>query len=241
MAQSNWNITNFLAEVGSRGLAKPCRFEVLFNLPPCLTGQNNNAQLVSLFCDQVIFPQTDFFTSRQQIYGPSEFLPVGVQHGGDNLSMQFYVDKDMRVKNFFEDWMDKIVDRRTFHTSYKNTYITNLVIRQLDESNRITYEIKVFDVFPKTTNIINLDAGLTNQAMRLNMTFNFRRWERISKPAPGVDLSAQITSVFDPSNGNAVPGQAAITPDYGLGPWNYYGVQTQPTNVPTTNATFLVK
>jgi hypothetical protein len=134
---------------------------------------------------------------------------VGVQHGGDNLSMQFFVDREMKVKKFFDAWMDGIINRTTFNTYYQANYLSNILISQLDEQNTITYQIKIFEAFPKTVNIINLDGGLSNQAMRLNMTFNFRRWVRVDPP---------IGSTTIPSNPNAVPGQSAISPNFGIGP-----------------------
>ena len=174
MAKATNNITNFLAEVRNKGLSRPNRFEVSIQNPPCVTNKNWG-QKVNMFCDQAIFPQTRIITSRQQIFGPPEFLPVGVDYGGDNLSLQFLVDREMQVKQYFDSWMDGIVNRTTYTTNYKQNYITNIVIKQLDEADNVTYQVKVEDVFPVVVNVLNLDHNMGNNVHKLNVTFNFRR------------------------------------------------------------------
>ena len=175
MAKATNNITNFLAEVRNKGLSKPNRFEISIQNPPCVTNKSWG-QKVNMFCDQAIFPQTRIITSRQQLFGPPEFRPVGVDYGGDNLSLQFLVDREMQVKQYFDSWMDGIVNRTTYTTNYKQNYITSMVIKQLDEADNVTYQVKVEDVFPVVVNVLNLDSNMGGSVHKLNVTFNYRRW-----------------------------------------------------------------
>jgi hypothetical protein len=175
MAKATNNITNFLAEVRNKGLSRPNRFEISIQNPPCVTNKNWG-QKVNMFCDQAIFPQTRIITSRQQLFGPPEFRPVGVDYGGDNLGLQFLVDREMQVKQYFDSWMDGIVNRTTYTTSYKQNYVTSMIIKQLDEADNITYQIKVEDVFPVVVNVLNLDHNVGSSVHKLNVTFNYRRW-----------------------------------------------------------------
>ena len=185
MANSNWNVTNFLAQVSAKGLAKPNRFEVTINTPACLRS-NTAGQQVSMMCDQALLPYTRVLTSRQQIFGPPSFHPVGVDYNGEGISLQFYVDREMMVKKFFDGWVDGIIDRTTFTASYQENYLTTILISQLDEADLITYQVKLIDAFPVTVQALTLDASAVNQPHRLSVNFNFRKWIEVSPPNGGL-------------------------------------------------------
>lgn len=204
MAASKWNIGNFLAEVASGGLAKPCRFETTINIPPCVKN-SVVGQTVSMYCEQAMLPYTRIMTSRQQIFGPPSLHPIGVEYNGESISFQFYVDRDMNVKRFFDAWVDGIIDRKTFTAFYQTNYLTEIVISQLDEQDSVTYQVKLIDAFPTAVQGLQLDSGSANQVHRLSVTFAFRKWEEIaiapdarpeaSKSVPAQNLSIRNGSI----------------------------------------------
>lgn len=171
---SQFKLSDFVSQVKS-GMAKPCRFEVSIANPVCVNNPGWGKQ-VSLLCDQAMLPMTRLITSRQQIFGPPSFHPVGVDYGGDNLSMQFLVDRQMNVKNYFDSWIDGIVNRSNFTTAYQSEYLTTMEVRQLDEADNVTYAVKIWDVYPVVVNPLQLDNAQTNTVHKLNVTFNYRRW-----------------------------------------------------------------
>jgi len=194
---STFKLENFIAEVQSRGLAKPNRFEVIITPPPCVgnntvlqtnpggspgsirtpNADGNIARLVSLMAENTQLPQTRINTSRQQIFGPPSFHPQNAEYGGDNLSISFHLDREMTVKRFFDVWVDGIVNRASGVVAYQAEYMCqNLLINQLDEQDNIMYQARFTDVFPVSVNPVQLDSGLSNQVSKLNVTFNYRRW-----------------------------------------------------------------
>lgn len=175
------SVAEFLAQVRTTGLAKPNRFDMIISNPPCV--QNSDwGRTVSMMVDSGFFPTTRLITSRQQLWGPPEYRPVGVDYGGDNFSVNILVDRQMKVKYFFDAWMDGIVSRnrpsdKVWHvTNYQKNYITTIYLSQLDESGRTNYVIKLEDCFPNTVNPLVVDNNLSNTVHKLNVTFNFRRW-----------------------------------------------------------------
>lgn len=197
MAKAQNSISNFLAQVSSRGLAKPNKFEVIIDQPACVS-DSFASRLTNLFCDSAFLPMTQIFTTRQQIYGPPSFHPVGVNYGGDNMTLNFLLDREMHIKKYFDNWMDGIVDRTSHHTSYQSAYLTNMTIRQLDENDSVTYEIKIIDAFPTTVNVLTLDNNLGGTVHKLPVTFNFRRWESQAispDPAPEETKSTPQSSI----------------------------------------------
>ena len=189
MAKAQWSIGNFLSEVSGRGLAKPARFEVVIDIPPCLVNSDlaPMAKTVSMFCEQTSLPYTRVITARQQIYGPPSVHPVGIEYNGENISMQFYVDREMRVKRFFDSWVDGIIDRTEHSTNYQKNYLTSITVNQLDEADNVTYAVKLWDIFPTAVQALQLDNNVVNQVHRLNVSFAFRKWTEVTRfdlPAP---------------------------------------------------------
>lgn len=223
MASSNWNVTNFLAEVSSKGLAKPCRFEVMIDLPACVQ-DNALGQQVSMYCEQAQLPYTRILTSRQQLFGPPSFHPVGVEYNGEGVSLQFFVDRDMQVKRFFDAWANGIIDRTTFTANYQQNYLSQIYVSQLDEADNITYKCKLIDAFPTTVQALQLDGSMAGQVHRLNVTFNFRKWIEV---AVGLDEKARVTKSTPIGNIGIVNGQI----DFKIGPdfrSVFNGNQTEP-------------
>lgn len=218
MAKATNSISNFLSEV-STGLAKPCRFEIQIDNPPCVT---NSAwgKKVSMFCDTAFFPTSRVLISRQQLFGPPSFHPVGIDYGGDSLSLNFFVDREMQVKQYFDSWIDGIVSRNknndaSWHvTNYQKNYLSTMYISQLDESNAVTYKVKIEDVFPNTVNPLTVDNNLTNTVHKLNVTFNFRRWTAVGI---GADVPPISSRSVTPNNIGIVNGTPYFIPPSVIG------------------------
>jgi hypothetical protein len=198
MATSAFKIDEFRTQVLTRGMMKPNRFEVIINPPSCVggaslqstnSGQGNTGtadagRLVSLFADTASLPQTRINVASQRLFGPPTFHAQNADYGGDNISLTFYVDRDMQVKRFFDTWVDGIVDRQKGTVSYLADYATSMTVNQLDETDTITYSVKFEDLFPISVAPIQLDQNSMNQAGKLTVTFCYRRWDWDKEPPP---------------------------------------------------------
>lgn len=177
---ATFNLANFQSQVKTKGLARVNRFEVLIK-PPRIAGNINseNSRLVSLFAEVSNFPPLNISVRPLKINsGPSYQRPVGSEYGGDGISMNFHVDRSMKVKRFFDDWMEKIVDRDSYEVSFQETYRSEITINQLDERDQITYGIDLIEAFPRSMNLMELNNSAQNQTHRLNIIFAYRYWRR---------------------------------------------------------------
>jgi len=231
MAGSTFTLDEFRTQVLTRGMMKPNRFEVIINPPSCVGGaslQTTNAgqantgamdmgRLVSLFADTAQLPQTRINVASQRIFGPPTFHAQNADYGGDNISLTFYVDRDMQVKRFFDTWVDGIVDRTAGTVSYLADYATTMTVNQLDETDTITYSAKFEDLFPISVAPIQLDQNSMNQAGRLTVTFCYRRWtwdnEPAAKPIPPAKAAALYTP--EPKRVNFTGQEVQEANDYG--------------------------
>jgi hypothetical protein len=187
MAQ--FSLKNFQAEVKSRGLAKPSRFEVALRLPSALINQgftDKDNRLVSLFCESANLPTQTIGVKTQKIYGPGYQRPFSVDYGGEGIAMTFLLDQQMDVKGFFDAWISKIVDPIQYFVYYQNTYTSLIQINQLDEKHNTTYSVILEDAFPRSVALLELNNSAQNQVHKLNVTFAYRRWSAVQRRLNGV-------------------------------------------------------
>lgn len=214
---ANYSLERFKSEVLSNsGLARNNRFEVILTPPAGLTNRTGDADLASLYVEQTSIPLLNIFAKPFKIFGPTYQRPITSEYGGEGLPITFHVDRNMRVRKFFEDWMHLIIDKNKFTVSYQEKYIADIIIRQLDEQNNVTYEIRLREAFPRNINLMDLNNNSSNQTHRLNVLFAYRYWERTEtsindsalqpipiirtqSPSPTVNTSGNFFS-FDSNN-----------------------------------------
>jgi len=188
--KSQFKLDSFLSSVRTRGLARVNRFEVFITPPRALLRPNvqegerssrEEAELSSLLCELSNYPPINLSVKPFKIFGPSYQRPITSEYGGDGISMTFHVDNDMLLKRFFEDWIENVVNNDDFTVNYQDDYATEIFIRQLNEEDTVTYEIKLIDAFPRSITLMELNQSAQNQTHRLNIIFAYRYWMRTDK------------------------------------------------------------
>ena len=176
MSKANFKLSNFTSKLlGSHSLARNNRFEVLITPPPALN--TNEGELVSVYVEQASIPLLNIFTKSFKIFGPTYQRPISSEYGGEGIAFTFHVDRNMKIRRFFEDWMHTIVNPYTFTVGYLKDYSTNIIVRQIDEQNNITHEIELLEAFPRNLNLMDLNNSASNQTHRLNVLFAYRYWK----------------------------------------------------------------
>jgi hypothetical protein len=195
MAKSNFSLDNFRGEVlGSTGLARNNRFEVIIAKPRSLSFSPYNEKLISLYVEQTSIPLLNIAVKSQKIFGPSYQRPFASEYGGEGISLNFHVDRNMSVRDFFEEWMHVIVNRDNYTIGYQDEYATTINIRQLDEQDNVTYEVELLEAFPRNMNLMDLNHASSNQTHRLNVLFAYRYWQNVkAKPIQIVDVPQAIS------------------------------------------------
>lgn len=179
MAKAHFSLDNFKSQVLGKGLARSNRFEVIIPPPQGMANFRNMSDPVSLLCEQASFPMLTVSTKPYKIYGPAYQRPVGIEFGGEGIPFTFHVDREMKVKSFFDEWMSLAVSPSNFNVSYQSNYISDLFVHQLDEADNVTYGVRIKDAFPRNMNLMDLNQSNQNQTHRLTVLFAYRTWEPI--------------------------------------------------------------
>ena len=96
--------------------------------------------------------------------------------------MTFHLLNDYKIKDYFEAWMNRIIDQNDPYTlRYPDEYSGDVAISQLRKGNinsvddTIVYTCILENAFPTTMNAINLNneqAGI----VELNVQLSYRNW-----------------------------------------------------------------
>jgi len=156
--------------------ARPNRFQVFFPLPEGLYSLGNSQDILTFRCENAQIPGRTLATTEQRTYGPIEKLPYLTTY--NDFDVTLIVDGDMKQKKLFDAWMQRINPSSTNNFNYRNTYCTDITVKQYDVTDKVTYEVKFIDSYPISINQMDLDWS-SDGYHKLNATFAYTRWETI--------------------------------------------------------------
>ena len=187
------NVDNFKSLVSKRGgLAPGNRFAVYMPLPLIsfdpqeliakafgkgnAGGNNffNDPRDVSILCDSVTMPGRQIATN--DVVNNMLALKMPYNYINDDVTMSFHITNDHYMKKFFDNWMDKIIDRKTMTMKYRSSYATDIIIQQLDQRDVPVYTCTLKNAYPITMASYELNNSSENQFQKITMTFAYEDW-----------------------------------------------------------------
>lgn len=162
-------LQDFIETIKTRGTARLNRFTVQITNPATIDVKDQI--LVELYCEQAILPSISFASQPVRTYG--EQREVVYDRTFETLSLTFILDTQFIIKEYFDSWMNKIIDPGTRLSGYYEEYVRNMKIITQDTNNNNTYETQIYEAYPKTVGAINLDHNSKDIA-KLQVTFNYK-------------------------------------------------------------------
>ena len=197
---SNFSLDKFTTAIRKNGISRPARFEILIGQPVTIGDNQQNiftySKDTSLMCEISQLPSLNITTKQFRIQGPAYQRPVGMEFNGEGIPMTFYLDKDLKIKKFFESWMYSVVNPNSYNVKYQQEYVAPIDIFQLNEQNNSVYNLTLIDAFPRAIGQLDLNAGAANQMHRLTVVFAYRKWEVKAPYSTKDDFKASIKSPY---------------------------------------------
>jgi hypothetical protein len=170
------SLNDFISSVKDTGMMRTSRYSVIF--PESTALDSANANLLGMYCEQVNLPGLNIQTNPCLTYGETREMPY--QRLFESITLSFYVDSNMRVKQYFDDWMIRVQNPMDRTINYYNDYVKDVTIVVEDLDNKPKYTIVLRECYPKTMNSIQLDYA-SKDVMKLSVTFVYRYWESASR------------------------------------------------------------
>ena len=200
-------VGRFISQINmGEGVARPNRYLVRFWLNSKLKtiqyGQDvqggpppkqrndyyTNAEMlrnINMMCNKVTLPSRDVNTTKHITYGPGREMPYAYSYPG-NIDCTFYGDKYLRQRAFFEKWQTQIFSEDTHNMNYYDDYVGHMDIYQLGASggegdrDRITYAVRLEEVYPETIGSIDYDYGANDQLINVPISLRYRKWRNLT-------------------------------------------------------------
>lgn len=222
---NTFNINRFRSEVINSDSVLPTHSFLVVFAPmdwvrneAASAGRQELDSILTMRCDNAVLPSINLLQEqniRRYGFGPVENVAYGVNVG--DFTLQFIVDKNALVVDFFEAWMNKIVNRDSYgganmnqkgrngrtpyEVAYKDTYACSSVnVFVYDRAQNNIMEYNIYDVFPTGIQSMNMSWGEENTLMKLNVTFSFTDLRiRPTFSAFGQDAAVVPPAPIDPA------------------------------------------
>jgi len=178
------NISSVFSRLdGNYEFSKSCRFLVNIPTPPCVVNKSGNLNLnqtnLQFACHTAELPGVNVHPIE---FRHNSFIQrVPHMPTFDPITLSFYCFGDMIERNFFEFWMNQMVDFQSGLLNYprddNNTpyNMTDITIAQYAVDNTQNYLVKLFDAFPISINSMGLNWG-EDRIQELQVTFAYTKW-----------------------------------------------------------------
>ena len=168
-------LQEFIAAVNTKGLARENRFLVTFD-----RGVSADLRFVQLFCETASLPGVSISSTPARTYGEAREMPY--TRTFEAIRMSFYLDADMKIKKFFDDWKDSVINPITRSPGYYNDFTRTVKIdlvdvQEYDKDGKdlIPYSVILHEAWIKSIGEINLNTGGTG-IIKLPVVLNYKYW-----------------------------------------------------------------
>lgn len=106
MGDRRFNVSEFSAEIGKRGVAKPSHFSVLLNLPPAIRNFFDTA-FIPFRIERASLPNRTLMTIDQRYHGPVRQIPYAFMH--QPMDLRIILSDNMIEREVLMSWQDLAV------------------------------------------------------------------------------------------------------------------------------------
>lgn len=135
------------------------------------------------YCRSVNMPGKQLLSVDRPVMGT--FQKVAYGFAATDVDMVFMSGSDMYVKEYFDHWQNLAFNMRDEterfpKPAYKNTYVHDVEVWQLNKNGDRKFGIKMIDAFPQSVNPIELSDASTDQPTQIGVQMTYKSWHRIT-------------------------------------------------------------
>lgn len=190
-----FSLSQFRSSISNRGVAKTNSYEVIISVTDKLRGIADVTMIgtseLALRCQSIQLPEIDLMTMPyyQKVIGGGERRVVGINQY-KIIPMEFIVDKDMKIAQFFQNWLQGIVNyyspsnfntinenQLPYEVAYKDEYAVQIEINVFPQGitagDQAPQTYHLYNAFPINMGNITLSYADENKYMILPIGFTY--------------------------------------------------------------------
>ena len=139
---------------------------------------------IVMMCNTVTLPNRDVNTTGYNTYRVKKRNALRIFIFG-NIQMNFFGDKYLRQRHFFEEWQKLIFDIETHDMNFYDGYIGTMDIYQLGSMQITQTETELLTqsdymkFIPQTIGSIEYSYSANDSVVNVPVTLNFRHWRNL--------------------------------------------------------------
>lgn len=192
---SDTNLAEFRAELQQYNAARGNRFECVIMSPRCMNNNQDilgNNQKLTLWCEEAVFPGLGINSAPIRINNLNIPRANSIDFQGEQLGLQFVVDGEWKIKEYFQKWMMKIVDPTDRLVAFYKIgstlyYSTQIHLKALDMNDNVIREWVIEEAFPRSMSPTPVGHS-NNMVQRLTVSFTYKSWK---ENVPGKERSLE--------------------------------------------------
>lgn len=157
------------------------RFYITFPAPKILSQFYgvNHIETICVLAHSAVLPAKRIGTFDHRNKGPLRQQANDIIY--QPVPVTFYVDDEMKVRRFFQDWLGTVTTNGEMSFNYPEEYSVPVQITQIDQAGNVMYTVELEDAFPINMGEIQLSADANDQLMIQNVIFSYHKWKEIDQ------------------------------------------------------------
>ena len=123
-------LNDFTSQIKKEGLAIVNRYAVV--LPNM--GGSDMSRLLLMYCSAAQLPGLNNSTTPARTFG--EYREMPYERLFEAVQLEFYVDRPMKVKTYWDNWVGQVIDPVTRKFNYYKNYTKDVTIFVLDKADK---------------------------------------------------------------------------------------------------------
>ena len=175
------NISDFKANTSRFAFSNLYQVEVYDN--KVLTNNKTLFDKLVFQCSAAIIPGTTIATTEKAL----DFRTRAKQRIYDDISLTFYCSESMDEYRYFDDWLNRVINKNTNRVGYHKEYIGTIKVKKLGKANKFenvsTSKVEnqtfmttiIEEAYPKKVDPISLDYNPSGAVTTFAVTFGYTR------------------------------------------------------------------
>jgi hypothetical protein len=160
-------------------IVRPNRFLVYITPPASLT-EGMDTDVLKFYAQSAAIPDRNFNEIQIKYYGMEYKIPAS--EVGQDLMVNFILDEEWKVRDFFESWSQLINNRDNSRKGYAEDLFdgTFIEIHQLGFTGNVLAKYGFVNPFPKTVDQMELGMETVDSHSSFQVIFAYSYWERLN-------------------------------------------------------------
>lgn len=177
----------FASAIKKNGLAKQY-FECEFQIPNFLLGREETTDILSFYVQATNLPEFNAATQQIKDNGLTREVVVDKTYGA--VTMMFFCDQNMTIKNFFDIWGQASVESKGGKFAYPSEYtVDRISIKQYNAAKTESYIVNLNNAYPKIISEAQLSADAKAPLM-FSVVWAFESWDAYNREETEADNRA---------------------------------------------------